>query len=159
MKKLLFILSIVAVGFSSCKKEGPQGEKGDQGVAGTGGKTYNYTLFINAGDTYKEYNGITNFDSGDMVINYVLNANYGSDYYVQTPYIYNGVNIWTEVSEDNGDLYVNFSNADGSAGSPVQNSANVKFKAVHIKSSYIQSNPNVDLSNYKEVVEAFNIVE
>src|SRR5690554_1842358 len=44
MKKLLFILSIVAVGFTACTKEGdigPQGEKGEPGIDGVDGQDGN----------------------------------------------------------------------------------------------------------------------
>src|SRR5690554_3102319 len=132
MKKLLLMIAIVAVGFGSCTKEGPQGPKGDTGPQGPEAKTFDFSLYFEPGDEFKEYSGITGFTPGDMVITYVFNAEYGANYYVQTPFIVSGINFWVEVAEDNGHLFVNVTNADGSPGSPLSNPANFGFKAILI---------------------------
>lgn len=155
MKKisLLLILSLV---FFACQKGSP-GPKGDPGESA---KTFNFNLTFNLGDTYQEFNGISGFEAGDMVITYIYNESYGNEsYYVQTPYQVGNLYFWTEVSESTGRLYVNVSKTDGSVGSAYTTSTTLSFKAILIKSTAIAANPDVDYTNYKEVVEAFDLVE
>ena len=162
MKNLLMLFVIGSMLFS-CGKEGP---KGPQGEPGPDAKTFNFNLTYAVGDTYREYTGITGFDAGDMVITYIFNDEYlntqnqSVPYYVQTPYTVGNLYIYTEVSEKNGDLYVNINRADGISGSPfVTQGATLSFKAILIKSSAIAKNPNINYANYNEVVNTFNIAE
>lgn len=159
MKKLSLLLILSLVLFS-CKKEGPQGLQGPQGAAGPEAKTFNFNLTFNPGDTFGVYSGITGFDQDDMVITYVFNDVYGgNNYYVQTPYTIGNFYFWTEVNESSGNLFVNVTKADGSSGSPFTTTKTLAFKAVLIKSSALILNPDVDFSNYDEVVKTFNITE
>lgn len=160
MKKLFFI-ALATLSLMACTKEGPQGQPGAQGVQGPQGpdaKTFEYNLTFNPGDTYKSYSGITGFDSGDVVVTYVFNASYGGEsYYVQTPYAAGNLYVWTEFGGSNGNIFVNTTRADGVAGSPWTATTTLSFKSVLIKSSGLIKNPDLDLSNYNEVKEAFNL--
>ena len=153
---------------SSCKKPekgeaGPKGETGAtgaQGQAGPQAKTFNFSLTFAIGDTYQSYGGITGFNADDVLLVYVFNANYGSDYYVQLPYMSggsSGINYYAEFSEANGFLFINTENADGTTGSPWTSSTTLKFKAVLISSAQRSANPNVNWKNYSEVKKVLNL--
>lgn len=154
-----------ATSLSSCKKEvGPQGEQGIQGAQGQQGpdaKTFNFNLTYNSGDTFKGYNGITGFDSGDVVLTFVLYETLGSTgYWSQMPIILPGyANFIPEFSETTGNLFINTKKTDGTAGSPWTSTSTFSFKAVLIKSSGLIQNPDVDLTSYEAVKEAFNLVD
>lgn len=164
--KLCLAMLLLVVGVSSCKKvEGPKGDKGDkgeQGVPGQNGpdaKTFNFNLTFTTSDTFKPYSGITGYDSGDVIITYVLyEVLGGTSYWVQTPIILNNaVNVFAEFSDQTGNLFVNTLKANGTSGSPWTSSQTLAFKAVLIKSTGIKKNPNLDYSNYEDVKEAFNL--
>lgn len=163
--KSLFITASMAVSvvfFQGCKKEGPpgpQGPTGETGPAGPDARTFNFSLTFNPGDTFKSYAGITGFDAGDVVLTYVLYETIGgTGYWTQIPVILSDyVNFVPEFSESTGFLYINSLKADGTAGSPWTSSYTFAFKAVLIKSSGLAKNPNVDLNNYEEVKNTFNI--
>lgn len=160
-KFALMALFAIALSITSCKKEpgpqGPTGPQGPQGVAGPSAKTYTYNLTFNSTTQYASYSGISaDFDTDDMVLTFVYNANYGNDYYVQLPYVANGtVNIYAEVNEITGHIFVNTDKADGTSGSPWSSGVTFKFKSILIKSSQIKKNVNHAI--YSEVVKAYDI--
>lgn len=152
--------------FTNCAKDGATGPAGPAGPAGATGqagpqaKTFTFTLVFTSADTYKSYSGITGFNQDDVLLVYVFNANYGSDYYVQLPYMAggsSGVNIYAEFAEDSGNLFINTENADGSVGSPWTSNTTLKFKAVLISSSQFKAHPNTNWGNYNEVKAALNL--
>ena len=170
--KTAMLLSMFALAFGlmfiGCKKEGPQGPAGPAGPTGAVGqagpqaKTFTFTLVFNSGDTFKSYSGVTGFNTDDVLLVYVFNANYGDDYYVQLPYMAgdagaSGVHFWAEFSEMTGNLFINTTWADGTAGSPWSSTKTFKFKAVLISSSQFKANPNVNWSNYNEVKATLNL--
>lgn len=155
---------------SSCKKPekgetGPKGETGASGATGQPGpqaKTFVFNLTFNAGDTFKSYAGVTGFNTDDVLLVYIFNANYGSDYYVQLPYMIGGagaagVHCYAEFSETSGNLFINTEWADGAAGSPWSSSVTLKFKAVLISSSQFKAHPNTNWKNYAEVKAELNL--
>ncbi len=74
------------------------------------------------------------------------------------PYILNGAaNIYAEVGETTGHIYINTTNANGTSGSPWANPINLKFKSVLIKSRAMKEHPNLNLKDYKSVKDAFNL--
>jgi hypothetical protein len=162
MKRLLMI-ALFGLSLTACQKEGKQGvagAQGAQGVAGPDAKTFTYNLTFNAGDTYKSYTGITGFDQGDMVVTYFNYENLGGEeFYVQTPYIYaaGNLNLFVEVGSETGILFVNALKADGASGSPIVGTITFRFKSILIKSTGLQKHPNLDLTSYKDVKEAFNL--
>lgn len=159
--------------FTGCKKEGPQGPAGPAGPTGATGatgqagpqaKTFVFSLTFNSGDTFKSYSGITGFNTDDVVIVYIHNNTYsGTDYYTQLPYMTDagsgGINVWPEMNETNGSLFINTTWADGTAGSPWSSSVTFKFKAVLISSSQFVKYPNLDWANYNEVKSTLNLVD
>lgn len=169
MKKLLFIAFVTFVAIS-CKKEDMSkyatkeelsNYATNNDLANNGAKTFNFSLVFNPGDTFKSYTGITGYDAGDVVIVFAHYDTYGTTpYWVQTPFILAGaVNIFSEFSSENGHIYINTLKADGSTGSPWTASTGMTFKAVLIKSTGLIKNPNVDLTNYEAVKEAFNLID
>lgn len=176
MKRLLFVASAFLLVTSSCKKEdmSKYATKEDlqnyatnssvnSTVANNGAKTFNFSLTFNAGDTWKEYAGITGYDTGDVVIVFAYYDTYDggtTQYWVQAPVIINGsINVIPEFSTSSGHLYINTLKADGTSGSPWISTTPLLFKAVLIKSSGLKQNPNVDLTSYKAVAEAFNLAD
>lgn len=156
----LTFLLFIFVGVISCKKvEGPKGEIGPAGASGPEAKTFNFNLTFTSSDTFKTYSGVIGYDEGDVVLTFVKYENInGTGYWVQTPLIVtNTVNIFSEFSENSGLLFVNTLKADGTSGSPWASSVTLDFKAVLIKSSGLIKHPNVDLSNYEEVEQAFDL--
>ncbi len=158
---LTLTLALTNVG---CKKEpGPKGDigtTGPQGPSGPQAKTFVFNLTFNSGDTFKSYSGVTGFNTDDVLLVYVFNANYGSDYYVQLPFMSggsSGVNFYAEFNETNGNLFINTEWADGTTGSPWSSSVNLKFKAVLISSSQFKAHPNTNWGNYNEVKATFNL--
>lgn len=159
-----------ATSLSSCKKEdmSQYATKEDlnnyatnNDLANNGAKTFNFSLTFGPGDTFKSYSGVTGFDAGDVVLTFVHYATYGgTPYWVQTPIIVNDyVNIFAEFETTYGNLFINTLKADGTPGSPWTSTSTFAFKAVLIKSSGLKQNPNVDLTNYEAVKEAFNLVD
>jgi len=123
-------------------------------------KTHHFSLTFEPGDTWKKYTGISDFDTNDVVLVYVWSNTYsGENYWIQLPHIYNSnsINIWPEFGEDSGDLFINTTWADGSAGSPWSSSTTLDFKAVRIPSSGMIKHPDLDYSNYDEVARAYNL--
>lgn len=168
----LFSMFALAFGlmFIGCKKEGPQGPVGPAGPTGATGqagpqaKTFVFSLTFNSGDTFKSYSGITGFNTDDVVIVYIHNNTYGgTDYYTQLPYMTDagsgGVNVWPEMNETNGSLFINTTWADGTSGSPWSSSVTYKFKAVLISSSQFIKYPNLNWANYNEVKSTLKLVD
>ncbi len=157
--KLIMMAALVVMS-ASCQKEGKQGAAGAQGPAGPGAKTFDYTLYFNAGDTYQTYTGITGMDADDVVVTFLDDPDEAglTGFWVQTPYInVNGVNFYAEITES-GSVFLNTKEA-GSNISPWAESHYFNCRSVLIKSTQLAKNPNVDLTNYKEVAEAFGLEE
>ena len=159
------IIAVIAVGLSSCKKEGPMGPKGEQGVqgeAGPGAKNSEMLITFNAGDTQVLFGSFPDFEKNDVIITYMNTGSIaGSFLWTQIPYLepVSGVNFVPQFSENTGNLWIHVERADGGSGSPVTGTVSIFFRAVHIKASGLIANPDVDLSNYEEVVNTFNIEE
>ena len=185
MKNLLTLLFalVLIISFTACEKEGqvgPQGTTGANGVDGTNGvdgatgttgatgatgatgqseaKTFNYTLTFTSSDTWQTYNGITGFDTDDVIITYVLNELIGGTrYWTQIPFTYGGVTYYPEFSEATGQIFINTIKSDGSTGSPWTTTTSLAFKSVLIKSSQRLQHPNLDYSDYLKVKNVFGL--
>ena len=95
-----------------------------------------------------------------MLLVYIFNANYGTDYYVQLPYMLGGatgINIYAEFSEVDGYLFINTEKANGTAGSPWTSTTTLGFKAVLISSAARIANPDIDYTDYNQIKTAFNL--
>ena len=156
-------IAMLVLTFVGCIGEkGDPGEIGETGPIGPDAKAYTFDLNFTSSDEYLDYDGITEWTKGDVVIVYIYNDTYnGSQYWVQLPWTIssNTITVWPEFNEDTGHLYINTTFADGSAGSPWVANTTLSFKAVVIKTGSKAIHPNVDYSNYNEVKEVFNIVE
>src|SRR5690554_5241984 len=159
MKKLLFMLSIIAVGFTACEKEGdigPQGEKGEQGVQGEAGEDGNANVigtneFIVSGwnSSGSSWNASVSAPgiSQDVVNTGIVQVfrQYGSE--------------WWALPDVNADKIIQFGYSVGNislqyssvTGATVSNPGAINFRAVIIPSSNIEANPNTDWTNYSEV--------
>jgi hypothetical protein len=176
----LLLICTASTTFTGCKKGdkgdmGPQGQPGTNRTDGTNGtngatgpagapgpdaKTYNYNLTFGPSTTFQSYTGVgVDFDANNVVVTYVKNATYGSeDFYVALPYVASGlVNIYAEVGEDSGLIFINTVKADGTPGSPWTSSTTFAFKSVLIKSRAMKTHPNLNLKDYSEVMRAFNL--
>lgn len=168
MKTTKLILALLLVGTSlfnqGCKKaeKGDKGDVGPTGAVGASGpeaKTFTYVLNFTTSSNFQTYSGVTGYDVDDVIVTYILNANYGGqDFYVQLPYVFLGAaNIYAEVGETSGLIFINTDKADGSAGSPWTGATSLKFKSVLIKSRVMKAHPNLDLSDYNSVKKALNL--
>lgn len=153
--------------FNSCTKEvvGPQGEQGiqgnqgEKGEQGPGAKTYefNMTFAANAVEQYYQIPGL-NFSDGDALLGFALYDVYnGTGYWAPLPYTYANRVYLFNFSENSGSFWVNLKNATTGANFPFTTATTLSFRAVHIKSSWISANPDVDLNNYEEVKNALNL--
>lgn len=156
-------LTILALTFVGCIGEkGDPGDPGEIGPAGPEANAYTFDLTFTSNDSYLDYDGITEWVKGDVVVVYIYNDSYnGSKYWVQLPWTIssNTITVWPEFNEDTGHLYINTTFSDGSSGSPWVTNTTLTFKAVVIKAGSKAINPNVDYSNYNEVREVFRIEE
>lgn len=177
MKNLLTLLFalVLIVSFTACEKEGPIGPQGEQGATGANGadgatgatgatgqqadaKTFNYSLTFTSSDTWQSYNGITGFDTDDVIITYVFHELIsGTRFWTQIPFTYGGITYYPQFSEASGLIFINTIKSDGSAGSPWTATNNFAFKSVLIKSSQRLQHPDLDYSDYLKVKEVFGL--
>ena len=162
MKKLLFILAILAIGLVSCKKRGPQGIQGEEGTPGVIGKNQEKMITFSPGDHDQLFGTFPDFEINDIIVTYIKYGEInGSFLWTQIPYFSttHGINFVPFFSESTGQLWIGVQRIDGGLGSPVMSTTSLYFRAIHIKAINLKENPNVDFSNYQKVVEVFNIVE
>lgn len=169
IKAIMTITGIVlALTLNSCKKveKGPAGPAGATGATGAAGetgpsgpeaKTYYVQCTYGAGDTYREFYGVTNYEANDALLVYLVYVGAGGGTYC-TPIsatVY-GIDYLTVHLESTG--VVSFSTfAAGTYSSPWASDQVVNYKIVHIKSTGLIKHPNVDLNNYEEVKAAYNL--
>jgi hypothetical protein len=123
----------------------------------TEAKVFKYTLQYFAGDTYKDYTGITGYDDGDIIVTFIEDPNEQNltGFWVQTPYENNdGVKFFAEIT-DLGTVYLNTTTSNGS--SPWNSNHYFNCKSVLIKASGLAKNPNLDLTNYEEIRQTFQL--
>jgi hypothetical protein len=159
---------IFGLTLASCKKvekgpagpAGPTGATGETGATGANGpeaKTYNVQFTYGAGETYREFYGVTNYEPNDALLMYLVYQGVGGGTYC-TPIsatVY-GIDYLTVYLENSG--VVSFSTfAAGTYSSPWSSDEIVHYKIVHIKSSGLIKHPDVDLNNYEEVKEAYDL--
>ncbi len=155
---LFFVSSCIVDGTSG--EPGPVGPEGPAGQSGPDAKTFDFTLTFNPGEEWESYDSIIGFDTGDVVLVYILSDTYdGVDHYVQLPFAYNSnsVNIWPEFSSLNGSLFINTTWANGNPGSPWSSAVDLKFKAVLIHSSYKKAFPDVDFTFYESIEQELRL--
>ncbi len=156
---LLVITFVFSIGCTKEGKQGPQGITGAVGPKGDNGPdatTYNFNLTFNAGDTYKSYGGITNYDTDDVVFFFIYYENLsGVSYWTSMPVMISNINFVPEFSDQSGYAFINTTLSNGS--SPWTSTTTLSFKAVLIKSSQRLAHPDIDYTNYYEVKGAFNL--
>ena|SRR6218665_848772 len=146
---------------SSCEKAktGPKGATGETGPAGPEAKTYIADLTYNTGDVSKSFVGITDYESDDAIICYLIRnsgsnlslpATYEGIQYEIVDYLYSG-------SGTIGAVQVNTYNATDGYSSPWGGPWTLHYKIVHIKSSGLEKHPDLDLTNYEEVKATFGL--
>ncbi len=160
-KLIIALVLLCSAVVGGCKKpeKGDKGEVGPQGAAGPEATMFTYNLTFTTASNFQTYSGITGYDANDVIVTYILNATYGTeDFYVQLPYVVAGVaNIYAEVGETTGLIFINTDKADGSAGSPWSGSVTLKFKSVLIKSRFYHAHPEINYHNFKEVESALKL--
>lgn len=162
------ILFIGMTALMGCKKEvgpqGPQGEQGpqgQQGEQGPGAKTYEFNMTFDAGSAFSYHiiSGLpSNFSNGDALLGFILYDQYsGTKYWASLPYTsVNRVYLFN-FNENTGTFWINLKNATTGADLPFTSSTTLGFRAVHVKSSFMQENPNVDWNNYQQVKQVLNL--
>ena len=173
MKQVIKTMTVSIVGIlltfgltlSACKKvekgpAGPTGLTGATGATGANGpeaKTYNVTYNYAAGETYRYYSGVTDFEPDDALLIYLVYTSVGGET-LCTPIsatVY-GVDYLTLFAESTGAISF-YTYSAGTYSSPWSTNQEVRYKIVHIKSSGLIKHPNVDLSNYEDVKVAYNL--
>lgn len=124
----------------------------------TDAKVFNTTLYFNAGDTYQSYNTVSQYyDNGDIILTFVEDPNESNltGFWVQMPFLSDdNVNFYSEVTST-GEVFVNTATVSG--GSPWSSTHYFNFKFVLIKGTGLIKHPDVDLTNFEEVKEVFNL--
>jgi len=149
----LIAIAILAISISGCKKdEQPQMEINSE----------LYTIYNWNWDEpyhYKEINipEITKnvIDNGAILV-YLKIPN--SDIYYQIPSswaISEGISIYFELSIEIGKIQIEMSSSNQEFLSPYP----MTFKVVVIEGNQLKLNPDVDLKNYNEVIQTFNIID
>jgi hypothetical protein len=166
MKKIKYIticaLLIGATALNSCKKEGPIGPQGEQGIQGEQGpnaKTYEFNMTF-APSTPSQFYVIPglNFTYGDVLLGFIYYEEFsGTKYWAPLPYTSVNRVFLFNFNENNGTFWVDLKNATTGADFPYTTSTTLGFRAVHIKSSWIKDNPNVNLNDYEELKEALDL--
>lgn len=156
---IIGLLLVFGLILGSCKKveKGAAGPTGATGASGPEAKTYTVDVMYSAGDTYKTFSGVTNFEEGDILLFFVqIGSSFGGDSYIQMPLSLNGIDYFGLFYETSGTALM-FNYTSGTSSSPWTSNQAMRYKIVHIKSTGLIKHPNVDLSNYKEVKSAYNL--
>jgi|AntAceMinimDraft_17_1070374.scaffolds.fasta_scaffold53197_2 hypothetical protein len=157
---LVTLISVLLLVFSNCTKEGPQGPAGPAGPAGPNTKVYDFTLTFGTSTTVQTYN----MPSGSMYnkVTFVY-IDIGYKDWVMLPYYeynpgYVPVNYISVCDEILENIKIHTTRGDNQSGSPwVVDNVQKSFRAVVLETSELILNPNVDLSNYEAVKEAFDL--
>lgn len=153
------MLTIALIGITTfaCTKEGAKGEQGIQGVAGPSAKNYEFNLTFDAGSTFEQCPTVSNWADGDALLFFTVYETLGGEnYYVSLPYSNGTFTFAPEFGEVNGIAYINAYD-DNTFTSPFASSQTFSFKMVHIKASGLILHPDVDLTDYKEVKNTFDL--
>ena len=163
-KIVLVATCLLTLFITCCKKESIKGEKGDTGIAGANGNANvisSNTLFL-TGFVY--YPGIKTYQN-DLTMSAISQDVIDKGAVM----VYIGTNnIWTALPVADGGstfnfsfylggLTINYFNDNGTT--PTNPNGIYNARVLVIPSAMIKSNPNVDLANYIEVKNAFNIQE
>jgi len=156
------LLLVGATSFSSCKKEdmSKYATKEDlaQAKEEAKSKVYNFTLTYNQTDYVAYAPTITKTNPNDLILTFVHWDDVGGQQsWMQCPLTIGNLFIAPEFT--NSSLIIGMYRADGVAGSPFNQTASFNFKVVVVSVKSLNANPTVDLSNYEEVKEAFNLVD
>ena len=155
MKKLSLLLILSLVIFA-CKKEDMSKYATKEELQNSKAEVHNFSLTFDETTNYAFSPTIYKDNPEDVVLTFIHWDNIGGDKtWVQCPITIGSLSIIPEFT--NYSLIVNMLNSDGTSGSPFAQSVTYNFKAVVVPLSGINQNPNIDLSNYKEVVETFNL--
>lgn len=114
----------------------------------------------------QSFSGVQGFTAGDMILLYAWTTKEGEDAWVQLPSVLQHVksstgwiNVVFSFNEKNGKIFVEIDKNDGTQGSPWMENMVFEYRAVVLKTSMIQENPDVDYKNYEEVQARFNLDE
>lgn len=156
------ILFIGMTALMGCKKEvGPQGPQGEQGEQGPGAKTYEFNMTFDAGSAEGSHtiSGLSsNFSNGDALLGFIFYVDFsGVKFWAPLPYTSENRVYLFNFNENTGAFWINLKNATTGADLPFTSSTTLGFRAVHVKSSFMQENPNVDWNNYQQVKQVLNL--
>lgn len=162
--KSIFAICVVALILTSCEKgdTGPQGAPGLQGQAGNANvHTANYTISsLSTGSNYKYKNLYPSMITSDIINNGAVMAYlYTSSGWAAMPYtilVNSSVQQFYRGYVSTGKYYLKINNSDSSTPSV---SVPFSFKIVTIDGLARASHPDVNLNNYEEVKEAFNLID
>lgn len=170
LKYLVALISIIALTFTACQKDGPIGPQGPEGPPGLDGVvdvySYYYTVFESDWDTFGEpgigFGYIASMDFPEItedVLNYgaVLIYLYqdGSLFSLPTTFVNSAdggylTSIWLTLNL--GEVLVTFQDSDGLTVNPEEQ----EFKVVIID-GYFNTPLSLNLKNYDEVKNYFNL--
>jgi len=160
--KLLFLgLAVTGMGLSSCKKEaGPAGPAGAAGNANVKSVSFNTQASDWDGDIVNGYTANFNAPiitsgivSTGVVLCYI--SWFGENYALPYSYLYNGYTRHMLFNYELNNLSVSVRDDDGLTSNPGDFSAVVKIVA--ISSTGLIANPNLDLTDYNAVADAFDL--
>jgi hypothetical protein len=166
MKKIGTImlgLLVVTTLLGACKKkevEGPAGPAGADGNANVKSATFSTVAADWTGDGVEGYSITlsTPIITADIVATGAVMCYMdisGTTYALPYSYLYNGFSRHMLYTYETGAITVSRRDDDGATTNPGTSGATIKVVA--ISSTGLIQNPNLDLSNYEEVKEAFDL--
>lgn len=164
MKKLFLSLSLVSISIIGCKKDDMSKYATKEDLASYATEndnkvnTVEFNLTFTSSQSWGNVPVLSN-KTGDVVLFFIHYDDLGgSPTWVQLPSSFGGIQFFPE-EVTNSTFFINATKVDGSSGNPFTTNVTYNFKAVILSFSQIQSNPNVDLNNYADIKEAFNLAD
>lgn len=150
----LMLMVTVTTIFSSCEKEGPTGKDGNANVVS---KTFSSSSWREVNNRWLidlEFPAITQeiMNTGAVLVYLKIN-----DEYAQLPLTFYPSELYSttiRIAKSIGVITVIWSDSDLLIS---QNPGRQTFKVVVIAASQMGPNPNVDFSDYQEVISTYNI--
>lgn len=170
MKKIfLFSLAITFIFFSSCRKrdiEDLQRETEElraqnnnlqnqiNQINNQAAKTYEFNILIPQGESANYWDGqVTGFKDGDALLMFSLFGEFGDEvFWNALPVSFGDITFVGNFEENSGEFWLDL--IDGITGDAffAQSDVVVTCRLVHIKSSFIQENPNFNKLDYSELI-------
>lgn len=118
-------------------------------------KTYEFNMIIPQGESTNFWDGqVTGFKNGDVLLMFSLFAEFGEEFYWNAlPVSFGDITFVGNFEENSGQFWLDL--IDGITGDEfiAQSDVVVTCRLVHVKSSFIQENPEFNNFEYNELID------